>query len=178
MNKSEMSHETFLTIRNQRFFRERFKTNTSSFRKLFGNLLSANAFANNTEKSFLNFLLDMSETKYYLSSSSDATFILLNRDWKSLVSFRYCATLNEATKRVLGNQAKCIEIVELHSAEKGQGSLIMEDFISLSEGIKLPLALFAETEDLVKYYKRFGFINHGNLGIDNEFLLLRIPPNI
>lgn len=173
-----MSHETFLTIRNQHFFRERFKTHTSSLRKRFENLLSANTFTNNTEKSFFNFLLDMSENEYYLSSTSDATLILINRDWKSLVSFRYCATLNEATKRVLGNQVKCMEIVELHSAEKGQGSLILNEFISLSEQIKLPLAIFAETENLVKYYKRFGFINHGNLGIDNEFLLLRIPPNI
>ncbi|PID03938.1 hypothetical protein CSV67_00190 [Sporosarcina sp. P2] len=178
MNKSEVSHEIFLTIRNQHLFRERVKKDTSSLQKHLKNLLSANAVMNNTQKGYFNFLLDMSETKYYLSSSSDATLILINRDWKSLVLIRYCTTLNKATKRVLGNQAKCIEIVELHSVKKGQGSLIMEDLISLSERIKLPLTLFAETENLIKYYKRFGFINHGNLGIDNEFLLLRIPSDI
>ncbi|MEK3917211.1 hypothetical protein [Paenibacillus sp. FSL H7-0331] len=62
-----------------------------------------------------------------------------------------------------------------HSIEKGHGSKIIDEFITLSREIELPLSLYSETKQLVEYYQQFGFVNYGKQGVNKEFLMLRTP---
>lgn len=178
MNQSEMAHKFFLEIQNDQWFITNLKKHSNPIRDEIALSLEENFALNNVVRSYLKWIIEMTEKGYYVSIPSPGAFLLINSDIKSAVTFRYCTTITEATKRILKVYNECIEIIELHSIEKGQGSKIMNEFIALSHKIQLPLALYTETEELVRYYQKYDFHNHGKLGSNNEFLMLRIPDSI
>lgn len=169
MNVSEMAHKIFLEVIKDPSL-EKKSQNSRNFIKM---VLRENGVTNKKIIFYLKWVLEMSEKKFYLSSPSAGVFFLISQDLKSGVTFRFCTSLTEATKKILKVYNECIEIIDLHSIEKGNGSKIINEFIVLSKNIQLPLALYAETDELVKYYQQFDFVNHGKHGENNEFLMLR-----
>lgn len=169
MNKSEKAHKIFLEVRNDRSL----GAQSQYSRDFLNTVLKGNGVVNKKVTSYLMWILEMSEKKFYLSIPSAGVFFLISRDLKSGVTFRYCTTLTEATKRILRVYNECIEIIDLHSIEKGHGSKIISELITLSRNIQLPLSLYAETDELVRYYQQFDFVNHGKLGNNKEYLMLR-----
>lgn len=174
MNITEKTHRMYIMLLNDPTFKKTIKKDSPANRNRYQEFLNSGVLKREKEVSFVNFLLDMSENKYYLAPLPEAA-MLINREFKSIVTFRYCTSLTEATKKILVNYNECIEIIELHSQEKGQGTIIMNEFIELSESMDLPLSLYVETNDLVKYYNRFGFVDYGSHGGNSELLLLRLP---
>ncbi|WP_059043925.1 hypothetical protein [Paenibacillus rubinfantis] len=173
MNQSELSHQLFLDFKKNPMFVKDLAKSSDMVRKNLKGILKGFGDKNSKQKTYLSWILEMSEKDFYLLSPAQGQFFLMNRKLNSAVLFRYCTTITEETKRILKDCDECIEIIELHSTERGQGTRIMSDFIHLSQITQLPLALYAETIELTHYYEKFNFVNHGKLGSNKEFLMLR-----
>ncbi|GLI09661.1 hypothetical protein YDYSG_56930 [Paenibacillus tyrfis] len=174
MNQSELAHKAFLELV-KNFDIEHAKIGSTNTRNSLKYLLENNLVDNKKQKLYLRWLLKMSGKEFYLFQRADGVFMLLNQDLKSAATCRYCTSIKKATKSILKNYNELIEIVDLHSIEKGHGSKIMDEFITLSREIELPLSLYSETKQLVEYYQQFDFVNYGKHGVNKEFLMLRIP---
>ncbi len=128
------------------------------------------------EVRYVNWMLRMSEEKFYLKFYNHDAVSLFDIDLNSTIVIRYCNTITDATKKIFkGNYEKAIEIVGLHSNKKGEGKRLIKESIDFSSEVNLPLVLYTETDELVKYYEQFSFVNHGKLGINNEYLMVRLP---
>jgi hypothetical protein len=125
---------------------------------------------------YLNWILKMSEKNFFLYPYGKDAISLIDINLNSMIVIRYCFTITVETKNILKDLYKnAIEIVSLHSNKKGEGTRLIKEAIAFSKDINLPLVLYAETHDLVKYYEQFNFGNHGKLGDNNEFLMIRLP---
>lgn len=178
MAKIDNEHQVFIQLTENHDYMNFVKEFAPEYRLQFKeNLATDEAFKNKKIVSFVDWAFRMSEKEYYLTPFplDDSVFSLTNKDFGSMVNFRYCTTLTEATKKILKVYKEAIEIVQLHSKFKGSGSKIINEFIKLSMEIQLPLVLYTETESLVKYYEQYNFKNYGQQGNSNEYLMIRIP---
>ncbi|MGJ7920939.1 hypothetical protein [Neobacillus sp. LXY-4] len=125
---------------------------------------------------YINWMLKMSDMKFFLKPYGQDAISLFDINLNSMIVIRYCYTITNETKNILkGLYKNAIEIVSLHSNKKKEGTRLIKEAITFSRDINLPLVLYAETDDLVKYYEQFKFVNHGKLGDDNEYLMIRLP---
>ncbi|MGG1880322.1 hypothetical protein ABDI30_22505 [Paenibacillus cisolokensis] len=177
MSMINEAHKFFLEIRKDPNYSNYIMICSDLLRKQLYQYTKENMTIDRKQLIYLQWILDASESDFYVVTPSQGVFQLISKEIKSAVSFLYCTTLTQATKRILKTYNELIEIIELHSIEKGHGSRIVNKLINLSKEVQLPLALYAETEELVKYYEQFNFNNHGRLGENKEFLMLRIPEN-
>ncbi|OXS76396.1 hypothetical protein B1B04_05330 [Lysinibacillus sp. KCTC 33748] len=178
MAKIDKEHQVFIQLTEDQNYMKFVRENAPIYsRQLKEDITKNKAVINKKVASFVKWAIQMSEKEYYLQSVpiSGGVFTLTNRDFGSMVYFRYCSTLTEATERLLKIYKEAIEIVQLHSKIKGSGSKIISEFIKLSRDIQLPLVLYTETESLVKYYEQYKFKNYGKQGHSNEYLMIRIP---
>lgn len=175
MSMVNEAHRFFSEVRRDPNFSGYIAVCSDSIRKQLFQHINGNRTIDKKQLIYLQWILKASESDFYVVVPSQGAFQLFNKDLKSAVSIMYCTTLTQDTKRILKTYREAIEIIELHSLEKGHGSKIVNDLINLSKKVQLPLSLYAETEELVGYYEQFGFINHGKLGENEEFLMLRIP---
>ncbi|TQR14754.1 hypothetical protein [Psychrobacillus soli] len=125
---------------------------------------------------YINWMLKMSKMKFYLMPYGSDAISLFDNNLNSMIAIRYCYTITNETMIIFKDLYKnAIEIVSLHSNKKGEGKKLIKEAITLSREINLPLVLYTETDDLVKYYEQFNFVNHGKLGTNNEYLMVRLP---
>jgi hypothetical protein len=125
---------------------------------------------------YVNWMLKMSKKKFYLMRYGQDAISFFDINLNSMIATRYCYTITNETKAIFKDLYKhAIEIVSLHSYKKGEGKRLIKEAITLSRNINLPLVLYTETEDLVKYYEQFNFVNYGILGSNNEYLMIRLP---
>ena len=61
-----------------------------------------------------------------------------------------------------------IEILNIHSLEKGEGSKVMQKVIDLSKQLQSPICLMVENDEQQKYFERYGFKNIDALEKENE----------
>ena len=132
MARIDNEHHVFIQLTEDQNYRKSVKKNAPIYRLLFKKELETDAAPKNKKLvSFLNWILRMSEKEYYLTPvhhSYVGVFSLTNKDFGSMVYFRYCTTLTEATKKIF-KEKEAIEIVQLHSKVKGSGSKIVNEFI-------------------------------------------------
>lgn len=128
-------------------------------------------------KTYLKWIISKSKKKYYLLPlEGNAIIALVKNDFKSFFRIRYCSELTPTAVKVFNNQYRhAIEIVNLHSFKKGEGSKILEELNSLLYQVKIPLALYTEKPKLVDYYERHGFINQGMCGDNKEYFMIKLP---
>jgi len=68
--------------------------------------------------------------------------------------------------------AYTLELVHLHSFQKGEGKKLMEAFLSIQQDLDVPGSVWVEEIETVSYYEQFGFRNVGQLGSNEEFLMI------
>ncbi|MCE4052103.1 hypothetical protein [Bacillus sp. Au-Bac7] len=128
---------------------------------------------------FINWILKMSKSKFLLNPYGQDAIALFDINLNSMIAIRYCSTITDDTKIIFKNSFEtAIEIVSLHSNKKGEGTRLIKEAITFSKDINLPLVLYTEKDELVSYYEQFNFVNHGKLGSNSEFLMIRLPKNI
>ncbi|MEY8345611.1 hypothetical protein [Niallia circulans] len=127
---------------------------------------------------YINWILKMSKNKFLLNPYGNDAISLFDVNLNSMIAIRYCSTITDDTKIIFKNSFDtAIEIVSLHSNKKGEGTRLVKEALTLSKDINLPLVLYTEKDELVSYYEKFNFVNHGKLGSNDEFLMIRLPKN-
>ena len=65
-----------------------------------------------------------------------------------------------------------IEVLNIHSLQKGEGYKVMQMVIDLSNQLQSPICLMVETEQHQKYFERYGFKNLVALEKENEYTMI------
>ena len=139
-----------------------------TFRKLLSEAISTK------EKTFIRWILKMSDKNFYIFMNQDRTIFLINKNLKSSCVLNF-AIPNEEFKGITflpKDTEKILEISNIHSLRKGEGKKIMRKLLEIKGRLGVPLTLWTETEDTVKYFERYGFVNHGPVGLANEFFMM------
>jgi len=120
---------------------------------------------------FLKWIDKETNHRFYIAHmSNDGSVGLWTRDFKVLVKVRMCWG-NESVTKLVGRQ-RVLDIESIHSFQKGEGYKVMKNVLSFAKRHELPVTLWTETKENVKYFERYGFINHGNHGTNNEYLMI------
>lgn len=65
-----------------------------------------------------------------------------------------------------------LEILNIHSLQKGEGYKIMQKVLGLAQKIETPICLWTDNQENVQYFERYGFKNHGPQPGSNDNLLI------
>ena len=128
---------------------------------------------------YAKWLLNISKQNYYLNQHGPDAISLFDISLGSKMAIRYCNTITYEARNIFKDLYKnAIEILSLHSIKKGEGKRLINEAITLSKDINLPLVLYTEIDDLVGYYEQFNFINYGKFGNNNEYMMVKFPKNM
>ena len=174
MTETDESHEEFLMFVNTPFAVENLKMNQAPMRAEVKKM--STKVVHNGEKSFLEWIYKVTAGEFYLMTPPGhiSHFGLLKRNLKALMLLAYCKPSNEH-KHFYDGYDRVIEIVNLDSAEKGEGYKSFKRLSMLADKLENPISLWTEIEGNVPIFERYGFINKGRIGIKNEFLMIRFP---
>lgn len=130
-----------------------------------------------TVLTFIKWINQQTNSNYYLFSiGPDGGISLIKTDLEVLLNIGHrTIPSNQAMLDIIGGQQPFLEIQTIYSAKKGEGYNIMQKIIKLAKNINYPITLYAETESNVRYFERYGFINHGKHGDNGEYLMILMP---
>jgi hypothetical protein len=121
---------------------------------------------------FLKWVEKESNHKYYIAHmSNDGAVGLWTRDFKAMFVVKMCWS-NESVDKALGSNQRILDVESIHSFQKGEGYKIMKNILAFGQRHSLPVTLWTETEQNVKYFERYGFKNYGRCGINQEYLMI------
>ncbi|MFP7200194.1 hypothetical protein SFC08_04390 [Lysinibacillus halotolerans] len=119
---------------------------------------------------YLKWIVEQSKSNFYLGiRGSEIT--LIKRNFKGALTIGY-NTPRDDLKHFYNGYDYIIELLNIHSFKKGEGYKMMKLLIELSKKAQSPISLYTETEVNVKYFERYGFVNIGRMGINNEYLMI------
>lgn len=123
-------------------------------------------------KKYIDWIMLQSKFNYYVASVSPNGCILMIKrpHLKSYLAIRF-GYPGKNTAAIVGSD-RTIQIENIGSLIKGEGYKMMKKVIALSRKMDVAIELFTETEENVKYFERYGFVNHGPLGERDEFLMV------
>ncbi|WP_338452441.1 hypothetical protein R4Z09_11470 [Niallia oryzisoli] len=128
--------------------------------------------ADEKAKQYLKWVAKQTEFNFYLALLPKGNgLILLKQNLKAALVIGFNRP-NENLKQFFEGHNLILEILNLHSMQKGEGYKIMQKVILLSKKIDSPICLWAETEENVQYFERYGFENYGALGENNEIMMV------
>ena len=128
--------------------------------------------ADEKAKQYLKWVAKQTEFNFYLALLPKGNgLILFKQNLKATLVIGFNRP-NENLKQFFEGHHFLIEILNIHSMQKGEGYKIMQKVIDLSKKIDSPIFLWAETEENVQYFERYGFVNYGALGENNEFMMV------
>ncbi|MEY2196996.1 hypothetical protein AB7942_30510 [Neobacillus sp. BF23-41] len=172
MTETEVSHQEFLKFINTPFAIKGVKGSQKAMRFELKQLIGR--IPDRMEKQFLRWIEEMTSGDYYHMGRRNTAFGLLKRNLKALMIVSF-STPNEELKDYYDGYARVIELVNIDSAEKGEGYKAVKELLGISDSMRIPISLWTEIEGNVPIFERYGFINKGRLGIKNEFLMIRFP---
>lgn len=146
------------------------KAHESNLGLLKGTRLVANS--DEKGKKYIDWILLQSQYNFFVTHIAPNGCILLIKrpHLKSYLAIRYGYPGNNAAA-VIGNK-RTIQIENIGSLIKGEGYKMMKKIIALSRKMDVSIELWTETKKNVKYFERYGFVNHGMLGELGEFLMV------
>jgi len=128
--------------------------------------------ADKKAKQYLKWVDKQTEFNFYLALLPKGNgLILLKQNLKAALVIGFNRP-NENLKPFFEGHDLILEILNLHSMQKGEGFKIMQKVMDVSKKIDSPICLWAETEENVQYFERYGFKNYGELGENNEILMV------
>lgn len=127
---------------------------------------------NESEKKFLNLIVEEARSNFYMEfNQDDIAFLLIKRNFKGFI--RVAHNKAEVELKDYYNGAEfIIDLLNIHSYEKGEGHKMMKRVLRLSKELKLPICLWTETNENVLYFENYGFKNIGQLGVNGEYRMV------
>ncbi|KAA9022914.1 hypothetical protein [Niallia endozanthoxylica] len=128
--------------------------------------------ADEKAKQYLKWVSKQTEFNYYLALLPKGNgLILLKQNLKGAIVLGLNRP-NEKLQPFFEGHHLILELLNIHSMQKGEGYKMMQKVISLSKKLDSPICLWAETEEIVQYFERYGFENYGALGENNECMMV------
>ena len=128
--------------------------------------------ANEKAKQYLKWVLKQTEFNFYLALLPKGKgLILFKQNLKAALVIGFNRPQDELKPFFEGHEF-ILEILNIHSIQKGEGSKIMKKVLDLSKKIDSPICLWTETEENVKYFERYGFKSYKELGKDNQCMMV------
>lgn len=123
-------------------------------------------------KQYLDWILLQAENNFYIANIAYSGCVLLIKrpHLKSYLAIRY-GYPGTQSETIVGKN-RTIQIENIGSLKKGEGYKMMKKVIALARKMDVHIELWTETEENVKYFERYGFVNHGPLGDFGEFLMV------
>jgi hypothetical protein len=128
--------------------------------------------ANEKAKQYLKWVLKQTEFNFYLALLPKGRgVILLKQNLKAVLVIGFNRP-QEDLKSFFEGHDFILEILNIHSIQKGEGSKMLKKVIDLSKKISSPICLWTETEENRRYFERYGFKNYSEVG-ENSMMVLR-----
>ncbi|MFJ7736270.1 hypothetical protein ACIQ2D_07970 [Lysinibacillus sp. NPDC097287] len=124
------------------------------------------------KKKFIKSLFKQAPKKFFLhptENENEPSIYLVSKSLKSVMAIAMDTTNKKHLS--LYNSPYILHLRHIHSYRKGEGRELMQAYKEIQKELNIPGALYAESEELVDYYKQFGFENLGKLGDSGEFLM-------
>lgn len=169
MNTSEIEH-----LQNEFFTKNIMQMHPQSKEILMAELSAMEKDKNADEKAkrYLKWVAKQTEFNFYLALLPKGNgLILLKQNLKATLVLGFNRP-NERLKQFFEGHNLILELLNIHSMQKGEGYKVMQKVIDLSKKIDSPICLWAETEEVVQYFERYGFENYGKLEGNNEFMMV------
>lgn len=172
MNNSELSNSQFVNMLKDMKYVEFIKESSKKFIDNFDNQIKNNLINNTAELEFLKLLLIEGRSNYFLQfNDSKKVFLLFKRNFKGMMVIGH-NTPKDIVEEYFAGVPKVIELLHIHSIQKGEGRKMMKNLIKLAKNLKLDIVLWTETEENTNYFKSYGFENLGPVGARNENLMV------
>lgn len=127
---------------------------------------------NESEKNFLKLILEEARSNFYMEFiKADIAFLLIKRNFKGFIRIAHNKP-KEESKDYYNGAEYIIDLLNIHSYEKGEGHKMMKRVLRLGKELKLPIPLWTETKENVLYFENYGFKNVGQLGDNKEYLMI------
>lgn len=118
-------------------------------------------------KQYLKWILKQTEFNFYLSILPQGQgLLLLKQNLKAVLVIGFNRPHQDLTPFVEGHDF-ILEILNIHSLEKGEGYKVMQKVIELSNQLQSPICLMVETDEQQKYFEGHGFKNLDALEKEN-----------
>ena len=179
MTVAQVEKKRFLQLKSDEIFRVNVRKNHPTHLKNLDIRLAIidklNLVQSEEEKrsvQFMKWVQQRANTNYYFSGlTSNAEALLLKKNWNLFIMLKLCRPSPDTTAHYI-NAESVIEIDHIVSTKKGEAYKTMKSVIALSEKINCPITLWAETLENVKYFERYGFKDYGQVGNNNEHLMI------
>jgi hypothetical protein len=123
-------------------------------------------------KRYLKWILKQTEFNFYLAVIPKGQgLVLLKQNLKAVLVIGFNRPHQDLKPFVEGNDF-VIEILNIHSLQKGEGYKMMQKVMDLSNQLPSPICLIVETEQQKKYFERYGFKNLDVLEKENEHTMI------
>lgn len=124
--------------------------------------------ADEKAKQYLKWILKQTEFNFYLALLPKGQgLVLLKQNLKAVLVIGFNRPHQELQSFVQGHDF-VLEILNIHSLQKGEGTKMMQKVMNLSNQLHSPITLIVQTEDQGKYFERFGFKTYSALEKENE----------
>lgn len=121
---------------------------------------------------YLKWVLKQTEINFYLAILPQGRgLILFKQNLKAALVIGLNRPQEEIKPFVPGHDF-VLEILNLHSIQKGEGYKIMQKVMDLAKQIDTPICLWTDAEKNVHYFERYGFKNHGKIGESTEWIMV------
>lgn len=128
--------------------------------------------ANEKVKQYLKWVLKQTEFNFYLAILPQGRGLIL---YKQNLKAALVIGLNrphEEVKPFFPGHEFVLEILNIHSLQKGEGYKMMKKVMELAEQTQLPICLWTDSEKNVQYFERYGFKNCGKIGESTEWMMV------
>jgi hypothetical protein len=123
-------------------------------------------------KQYLKWILKQTEFNYLLALLPKGRgLVLLKQNFKAVLVIGFNRPSQELKPFVQGHDF-VLEILNIHSLQKGEGYKMMRKVMDLSEKLRSPITLIVETEQQQQYFERYGFKNYGAIEEENERMMI------
>lgn len=127
---------------------------------------------NESEKKFLKLVVEEARSNFYMEfNQDDIAFILIKRNFKGFIRIAHNRPKQELKDYYNGSEY-IIDLLNIHSYEKGEGYKMMKRVLRFGKELKLPIHLWTEDIKNVLYFEKYGFKNVGQLGENKEYLMI------
>ncbi|WP_428911684.1 hypothetical protein [Niallia sp. Krafla_26] len=128
--------------------------------------------ADEKAKQYLKWILKQTEFNFYLALLPKGQGLVLLKQNSKAVLVIGLNRPHEELKPFVEELDFVLEILNIHSLQKGEGFKIMKKVMDLSNHLQSPITLIVENDEQQKYFERYGFKNVGALEKENERIMI------
>jgi hypothetical protein len=122
---------------------------------------------------FLKWIEEKTENLFYLVTiHKEKGAFFFNKDFTVMFCLQV-VTPNDTIEHFLKGES--LQLHNITSIKQGEGKKVMNEIIEFCYLNNTPLNLWTETKEIAAYFEKYGFKNCGQLGEENEYLMVLYP---